>query len=121
MNRTLAILAALWCATILGCEQPHESTEVIEKKDPLPRNWNPSDLARAATPEGYTSTEVRVLIWQIKEDDRPLRVESAIICLRLEGKGNRWALAHVSRHPQVEQPPPAWRLSHVTDVKYTAL
>src|SRR5262249_37432290 len=48
-------------------------------------------------------------------------VESAIICLRLEGKENRWALAHVYRHPQVEQPPPAWRLSHVTDVKYVAL
>jgi hypothetical protein len=84
--------------------------------DRVPQSWSLDELARAAADEDEVVADARILTWQIREDDRPLYVESAIVWLRLEGSGReRWMLAHVFRHPREFR---SWKLSGVFDVPY---
>jgi hypothetical protein len=63
----------------------------------------------------WVSASGTVLVWQIKEDKRPLYVESAILCLKIgEGKTQRWKLSHVFRHPR-EDPHRKWTIDQVDD------
>ncbi len=83
------------------------------RKDRLPQSWSLNELAHAAMDDGEVAAEVRILIWQIMEDDRPLYVESAIVWFRLED--GCWMLAKLYRHPREPHPPPVWQLALVCD------
>lgn len=119
MLHRLPIIAGLCLLSPFGCSRLSAPRHEVAM-DRLPSDWKLTDLAHAALAEGQVATETRILIWQIKEDDRPLRVESCIVWLRREDRrGQRWVLANLYRHPSKGQPLPEWRLSAVHDAPHT--
>ena len=80
-----------------------------------------SDLGAGDRPPGSTA-EARVLAWRIKEDERPLYVEEALVVVEVKplvGKA-RWLLIHVFRHPRSEYAAEnTWRLAQIADTDVT--
>ena len=75
--------------------------------DTLPSSWTARSRRPAA---GRGGRAFYVLTWRVKEDDRPLRVESCLVLKDLgedDGHG-RWCLALLFRHPAAEDA--AWRV-----------
>jgi hypothetical protein len=82
----------------------------------IPSDWSSKDMARVVSDEGGGPSDARVLVWQIKEDDRPLYVEQAIVWMRWEGENaKRWMLVNVFRHPRARRSPREWELAVVCD------
>ncbi len=72
-------------------------------KDPLPESWNLAEIAATALFHGETVVDSDVLCWQIREDGRPLLVDSCILWLIVEKESERkWRLSHLYRHPRKE-------------------
>lgn len=91
-----------------------------------PAGWVPSemlssDLGAGDRPPGSTA-EARVLAWRIKQDERPLYVEEALVGAEVHPLSGpaRWLVLHVFRHPRsaygAEQ---RWRLAQIADTGVT--
>ena len=84
----------------------------------LPDGWSLSKMAEPVVlfelPQGATP---RLVAWRIKEDDRPLYVESAIVEVHA---GSRWGLAHIFRHPR-DATPRGWEMAVVYDAPQTPM
>jgi hypothetical protein len=65
----------------------------------LPRNWSIADIAAAANPPG--DGRVYVLAWQIRQDNRPLRVESSL-AVKVLGDEKKYIITHLFRHPDTK-------------------
>ena len=78
--------------------------------DPPPP-WPLADMLRAL-PFALEARAVGVLRWRIQQDDRPLRIEAAILAVQGE---SAWDLANLYRHPAYEN---EWRLSQVHDAPH---
>ena len=79
----------------------------------LPESWNQSEMANAAIESGETLFDSDVLAWSIKEDGRPLLVQSSIMWLKIRDTNgkvfyrvshifldrNRWDLCTVMGEP----------------------
>ena len=96
MYRTLTILACAGCLAIMGCSVPRD-VEVEVVKDRLPPTWKLDELSAAALDPSDTAAETRVLIWDIREDERPLYVEGAIAWL------DTWALTSGVRDKELAE------------------
>jgi hypothetical protein len=84
----------------------------------LPSAWKlDAMVAAAGARDDAHPPKAQLLAWQIDEDERPLRVESAL--LWIESPGKRWMLAHLYRHPL--EKPAEWHISMVTDVPYVGV
>ena len=69
-------------------------------KDRLPETWNLVEITDAALRDGETAIASDVLVWQIKEDCRPRRVESCIMWLHLADQIKpKWRISHLGRTP----------------------
>ncbi len=80
--------------------------------------WKLADMVEGAVGDPKMRPDVqtaRVLAWEITEDDRPLRVERALVWIVF--KNQRWTLTHLYRHPQ-DGPAAKWHVSMVYDVPY---
>jgi hypothetical protein len=109
-------------ALLAGCPQPQMITPTIGRGPDagaspvalsncdLGADWKPAEMAAASS---NSADEVRVLAWQIDEDDRPLTVHSALLWVKLKGSG--YMLVHVYRHPRSDN---AWHEATVFDVPY---
>jgi hypothetical protein len=113
---------AVLLAVAVGCKDSSPATGTTTQPlpvaaDRLPANWDLSELAQAAHWDDLHRFDgVRVLVWEVSEDRRPLYVESCVVWVHWqESAGSKWRLAHLYRHPRVEGPPPAWRYSMVYD------
>jgi hypothetical protein len=76
-------------------------------------DWNQTEIGAAVF--GGDASELkaaRVLIWQTIEDDRPLRLDEAIVWTE---NGGAWTLAHIYRHPLEEDR--KWQVSMVFDAE----
>jgi hypothetical protein len=90
----------------------------------VPPGWDVAVMAREVF--DFAIQEGNILAWKIEEDDRPLRIESAIILIRHIPAGSSaglalgwpFILAHVYRHPQDDN---RWHVAMVTDVAYTGM
>ena len=69
------------------------------------------DIARDVPVSGLR--KVHVLATLLKEDDRPWRVESALVLYELTR--NRWELLYLSRNPKLDKPRSAWVPHSVMD------
>ncbi|MBK7585268.1 MAG: hypothetical protein IPI67_34405 [Myxococcales bacterium] len=85
----------------------------------LSTGWNASEMVSVFQPSATTLVTVRVLAWQVDLDDRPLKVERALVWLRFvpEGKSLFSMLANLYRHPDAKG---AWAKDGVTDVAHTS-
>jgi len=96
------------------------ATVTSSEGDRLPAGWVasemlPSELGAHDLPVDREVT-ARVLTWRVKEDERPLYVESAIVWATVRAHGNtHWLLLHVYRHPREQGVANVWRLSMVAD------
>ena len=106
------LAAALACAA--AAPVPEDTlTEEQKRSLELPRSWDLRDIADEAPPYG-AGGKVYVLAWVIKEDARPLRVESCLVLKDLgkESEAGRWCLSHLYRHPHGRDNtwtlPPLW-------------
>jgi hypothetical protein len=80
----------------------------------IPASWDLKAIEQVMPPYA-TPGRVHVLAWKVVEDDRPLRIESALVLkVMTEGKGARALLAHLYRWPKEKDP--EWQLAqtHVT-------
>jgi hypothetical protein len=66
----------------------------------LPAGWRVAEMVRSALGRKVAAKLIRgqVLTWQIIEDERPLRVEEAVVWLAFDD--HRFMLLHVYRHPR---------------------
>jgi hypothetical protein len=93
--------------------RPDRTPDEVKRSLELPRTWELGEIADA-TPPYKTEGKVYVLAWQVREDDRPLRVESCLVLKVLEEprEHGHWSLAHLYRHPfgrdNVWTLPPLW-------------
>lgn len=109
------IAALAWAGVLLGATTPAAPPD----SSCLPAGWRVREIAAAALQPNERLEEAHVLRWRIAEDERPLRVENALLWARVHGwpAGRKtWVLANVFRHPREKQPPPQWALAHVFDV-----
>lgn len=85
----------------------------------LPTGWLAREMIAVFQPYATTRVTVRVLAWQVDLDDRPLKVERALVWLRFapEGKSPFFMLANLYRHPDAKG---SWAKAGVTDVPHTA-
>jgi hypothetical protein len=99
MERT--VLLSLLTLVCFGCGSVDSSSSVASvRRDELPEGWHLQNIVRAALRPGETAESGDVLCWQIREDGRPLRVESCILWLRLAGVSTvAWRVSHIYRHP----------------------
>ena len=74
----------------------------------LPRGWKIAEIKAAALPT--FDGRVYFLAWQIRQDDRPLRVESCL-AVKVSRDGRGYTLTHLYRHPG--DPEPRWKVSNV--------
>jgi hypothetical protein len=94
----------------------------------LPAGWIERDvvaidLEAVDRPPSAAATS-RVLAWRIREDDRPLYVEDAIVLLELAGPAalKSWRLLHVFRHPKAAMvDPDEWRRAQIADTPVTGV
>lgn len=61
----------------------------------FPRDWNLAEIKTAAYPFG----ESKVLAWSIREDNRPLRVESCLVGNIAGEEKDEWRIIVIYRHP----------------------
>lgn len=76
-----------------------------------------SDLGAGDRPPGSTA-EARVLAWRIKEDERPLHGEEALVGVTVKPLAGptRWLVLHVFRHPRSDYAAERrWRLAQIAD------
>jgi hypothetical protein len=84
----------------------------------LPLGWTLDGMLQALAPDKPQRPKaVRVLAWQVDEDDRPLRVERVLLWVAL--RDSRWTLAHLYRHPRDEEN--SWHVSKVYDAPYIGI
>ncbi len=81
--------------------------------DPYPEGWKSEEfnsvIRHAVNPDGKGNVEPELLAWSIREDDRPLLVDNALVWARVEtGSDVKWALLLLYRHPRIG---PAWFVS----------
>lgn len=88
------------------------ATEPKPEQVGLPPGWKLSEIEKATPPYGVEG-KLDVLAWQIREDDRPLRVECCLVLKVLpeERKEGRWYLAQLYRHPHLDDA--KWQLGIV--------
>jgi hypothetical protein len=104
------------------------STVASADGDRIPAGWVVEEMvAREINPKDRphdAPVTARVLLWRVKEDERPLYVEKAIVWVEVREKGAkpRWLLLHVFRHPREKgQYDNQWRLAQVADSPVTPL
>jgi hypothetical protein len=110
----LALLALAACGSAAAPEVPHNTVPIVpEACAPLPADWRPAEMAAAAIGGAATAgDDVRVLAWQQTIDDRPLRIDSALLWIKSAGSG--YWLAHVYRHPD-DGPKASWNQAMIYD------
>jgi hypothetical protein len=108
------LAVALACGVVAASPIPGDTLTDEQKRSlELPRTWELKDIAAEAPPYGAEG-KVYVLAWLIKEDDRPLRVESCLVLKDLgkDDEHGRWCLSHLYRHPDGRDNawtlPPLW-------------
>ena len=110
-----AILSLMLLSLFLVFTQFSSAAEPKIEQAGLPSSWKLAEIEKEMPPYGADG-KIYVLAWTIKEDDRPLRVESCLVLKVLpdESEQGRWCLAHLYRHPLAKEP--KWELSmtHVT-------
>lgn len=85
-----------------------------------PDGWSRQEMLQAssefdrAPDQEVPAGQLRVVCWRVIEDDRPLRVEDAIVLTH--ATDGRWRLARLFRHPR--DPWPRWQLWHLMDVPF---
>ncbi len=94
----------------------------------MPKGWKFDELfgtiLSQAAEEGeppVTTATLRVLAWQVDVDERPLKVESALVWLAIHHTNDKdgWMLLNLYRHPDDAPPGGApWQVSVVSDVPY---
>lgn len=91
-----AIARAVLLLTALSTGRPLRAAEPCA----VPTGWDLGEMA-AATPPYGTDGKVYLLAWQILEDDRPFRVEEALVLKHLasNGPGDAYHLARLNRDP----------------------
>lgn len=94
--RRVLILVALVAVCLRGS---------LRVSDRLPDGWDAREFEAAVrewvAPEVQAELEVELLAWCTREDDRPLRYDSALAWARIEDrKQARWALLELYRHPR---------------------
>ena len=77
----------------------------------MPADWRADEMARGGL-ETATPGDARVLAWQEQEDDRPLRIDEALLWIKSPAGG--YSLLHVYRHP-LEDGEHDWRQSMIYD------
>ena len=116
MRFSFVVVAALFaCGPACADASVREPTKAnpdagCERWRPL---WKLPAMIEAAA-RGTKPKIARVLTWKIEEDDRPLRLETALVWLQGD---KSWTLTHLYRHPQ-DGPSAAWQVSMVYDVPY---
>lgn len=109
MRRTLAV-----CFALAGCAAPVPKGADDAEPNELPRGFLRDDIARAAPPYGCDDARTHVLAWIVRQDERPLRVESCLVLkvLKEDSERGRYCLSHIYRHPNAAEPewrlPPLW-------------
>lgn len=99
---------------LMGCMLQSEAA-TNEPADRIPAGWEAGQMAHEALGQEWTNATGRILVWMIREDIRPLYVESAVLWLQVNTPaGRKWKLAHVFRHPK-SPPSTTWTISQVMD------
>ena len=112
--RALALAIALGAAAVAHADSTVREQSGGSGCGKMPPSWKLEAITAAAAPgEDARALTTRVLAWQIDEDDRPLRVERALVWIAARDK--RWILANLYRHPKES---PEWHISRVYDVPY---
>jgi hypothetical protein len=111
--RRAAVLAVVAC----GHSSPPSSSRAPEPESecPLPTTWRIDDITRSAISRGWPMTTqvlaVRVLAWQQTIDDRPLRIDSALVWIKTSDP--LYTISHVYRHPDDKD---GWHQAMVYDM-----
>jgi hypothetical protein len=92
-------------------------------EDRLPDNWRVDDIVRAVV-QDQVAVESHVLVWEIRQDRRPFRVETAIVWVHTKDEGkDRWTLDLLFCHPldrnQVRKANPIWHGAPRVNVRGT--
>lgn len=86
--------------------------------DRLPNGWDKNEMVQQSLVGKWREASAAVLVWMIREDERPLYVESAVLWLMLTNPDAKtWMLTHVYRHPKSD-PDFRWRVSAVMDAPH---
>ena len=106
----LLVVAACRAAAPAPVVPVHNSVPVIAESCAPPADFLPAEMAKATRNGG--GGEVRILAWQQTIDDRPLRIDSALIWTKSAGSG--YGLAHLYRHPD-DGPGAPWHVMMIYD------
>ncbi len=108
------LLALAACTPAPPPVLPHNTVPIVaETCASPPADWHLTEMANVAI--GGTSDardDVRVLAWQQTIDDRPLRIDSALLWIKSAHAG--YWLAHVYRHPD-DGPKAPWNQAMIYD------
>lgn len=117
MVRLLAGFIWLCCLGLAGCA-PRAGVAAAPPADRVPDGWDPAKIAGRWLDAGEAVADARVLVWTATEDNRPFRLEEAVVWARVEGRsrlwpegGSRWQLERVYRNRQGAAPFAAWELN----------
>ncbi len=114
MRRLLIVLAACGAQPPASVHDRVAATPVASTDCGLPADWHLADLAQASLDRDRPPTTqviaIRVLAWQQTIDDRPLRIDSALVWIRASSP--HYTIAHLYRHPDDG---PLWQRSMVFD------
>jgi hypothetical protein len=116
MRRALSIAIICSLLVLLAVDIRASSDGPAKDSSPneVPRSWDIKEIEKAAPPFGdVDGARIFVLAWQVREDDRPLRVESCLVLKDLgrESEAGRWCLSHLYRHPLGKQK--TWQLAPI--------
>lgn len=115
MLRLGMVILAVFVTAVCSAERQVQAGAVSQDSC-IPSGWNATDLADELFEGAGTPADARILVWEVKEDDRPLYVEQAILWLRWGAEGaGRWMLVNAYRHPKDLQPLPHWAMAEVFD------
>lgn|SRR5262245_55842833 len=105
-------------ANVENDSQP--TTEIAQVERETPEDWDLNEIAEAASfgrsseREPWDPIVTHVLVWKVREDNRPLKVEECLVLQHQKdpNKNNeRWVLASLYRHPEYRN---EWEVSERT-------
>src|SRR5688500_1530929 len=103
------------CAVLLSvCALGLAAAPPAVGPDEVPTAWRMDEIKEAV---GDPDCRAHVLAWKVKQDERPLRVESCLVLTvhaRRDGS-SYWGLTHLYRHPLAEKPEWQQSMCHVAD------
>jgi len=94
---------AIWALMVgvIGCADTSTPSAAAREAgcERFGKQWTLAAILEGALFVGDPDVQTaRVLAWQITEDDRPLRVEGALLWIAFKNK--QWRLTNLYRHPQ---------------------